>query len=106
MPGQLELYEQLKPKLGEKEARDLLEFVRDAVEKGAATKEDILRLEASTKEELLNLDRKIESVKNELLKQMEILKGELFKEMNSHLRWTFAFWATAIATILLKDLLK
>ena len=110
MPGPLELYEELKPKLGEKEARDLLEYVREAIEKGAATKEEIHRLEAA-------IDRKIDtvknelllemaSVKNELLQQIVSVKSELQKEMLGHLRWLFAFWITIIATVILKDLLR
>lgn len=121
MPGPLELYEELKPRLGEKEARDLLEYVREAVEKGTATKEDIVRSEASTREEMQKLkafvkeeiqhleatvDRKIDTVKNELLREIASVKSELHKEMLGHLRWLFAFWITIIATVILKDLLR
>jgi len=49
----VEVYELLKPKLGEEESRALLRFVedrtvhlvRDEIAKGLATKEDIARLE-------------------------------------------------------------
>ena len=36
-----ELHERLKPKLGEAEARNLLEFIEKSVERRSATKEDI-----------------------------------------------------------------
>ena len=46
MPSMLELYEKLKPKLGEEEARTLLEFIESSVERRAATKEDLERVKA------------------------------------------------------------
>ena len=52
MPRVLELYEKLKPKLGEEEARALLEFVEASVERRAATKEDLQRTELALKEDL------------------------------------------------------
>jgi SMC interacting uncharacterized protein involved in chromosome segregation len=48
----LELYEKLKPKLGEEETRALLEFVESSVQRGAANKEDLLRAEAGLREEI------------------------------------------------------
>jgi len=41
MPTVLELYEKLKPKLGEEEARSLLEFIERGVEQRAAGKGDL-----------------------------------------------------------------
>ena len=61
----VEVYELLKPKIGEQEAKSLLHFiedrtvylVRDEIAKGLATKEDIARLEKATKEDIARLER-------------------------------------------------
>ncbi len=52
MPTVLELYEKLKPKLGDEEARSLLEFIETSVERRAATKEDLQRTESALTEDL------------------------------------------------------
>ena len=77
----LELYEKLKPKLGEEEARALLEFVEASVERKAATKEDLQRTELVLREEIHRLDQKIEAVKADLIK------------------WTFGFWISNVAIL-------
>ena len=52
MPTVLELYEKLKPKLGEAEARSLLEFIESSVDQRAATKADLQRTESALREDL------------------------------------------------------
>jgi hypothetical protein len=74
MPTVLELYEKLKPKLGEAEARSLLEFIETSVERRAATKEDL------------------EQVKAELRQEIHNVKVDLLK-------WSFAFWIGNIAVL-------
>lgn len=77
MPTPLEIYEKLKPKLGEEEARSLVEYIQEAVREAKgdlATKADLAILKA-------DLSRQIESVKADLLK------------------WTFAFWIGNVAVI-------
>lgn len=74
MPTVLELYEKLKPKLGEAEARSLLEFIESSVERRAATKEDLQRTESTLREELHKI------------------RAELIK-------WSFAFWIGNIAVL-------
>jgi hypothetical protein len=74
MPTVLELYEKLKPKLGDEEARSLLEFIETSVEHRAATKEDLQRTELALREEIHN-------VKVDLLK------------------WSFAFWIGNVAVL-------
>ena len=81
MPTVLELYEKLKPKLGEEEARALLEFVEASVERRAATKEDLLRTEGALREEIHRLDQKIDATKADLIK------------------WTFGFWIGNVAVL-------
>ncbi len=74
MPTLLELYEHLKPKLGEREARELLEFIEQSVERRAATKEDLGRAVAELREE-------IQRVRADLLK------------------WSSAFWVGSVAVL-------
>ena len=75
----IELFELLKPKLGDKEARSLVHFVETKTDESYNSKKDII----STKEDLANL------------------KAEIIK-------WMFIFWAgqigvlTAILTIFFK----
>jgi cell division septum initiation protein DivIVA len=52
MPTVLELYEKLKPRLGEEEARSLLEFIESTVEQRAVTKADLQQAIASLREEI------------------------------------------------------
>ncbi len=52
MPTVLELYEKLKPRLGEEEARSLLEYIDTSVEHRAATKSDLERVETAMKTDL------------------------------------------------------
>jgi hypothetical protein len=74
MPTVLELYEKLKPKLGEEEARALLEFVKASVERRAATKEDLQRTELALREELHRLDQ---ALREELRGINQALREEL-----------------------------
>jgi len=74
MPTVLELYEKLKAKLGDPEARLLLEFIETSVEQRAASKEDLQRTESALRKE-------IHQVKVDLLK------------------WSFTFWIGNIAVL-------
>ncbi len=103
MPTVLELYEKLKPKLGEEEARALLEFVEASVERRAATKEDLLRTEGALKEDLLRtegalkeemarLDQKLREEIARLDQKIDTTKADLIK-------WTFGFWIGNVAVL-------
>ena len=81
----LELYEKLKPKLGDAEARALLEFVETSVEQRAATKEDLQRTASSLKEDLLHTEAA-------LRKEIQEVRVDLLK-------WSFAFWVGAVAVL-------
>ena len=92
----LELYEKLKPKLGDAEARALLEFVETSVEQRAATKEDLQRTASGLKEDLLHteaaLRKEIQGVETVLRKEIQEVRVDLLK-------WSFAFWVGAIAVL-------
>ncbi len=78
MPTVLELYEKLKPKLGDAEARALLEFVETSVERRAATKED--------------LQREIQRVESALRQEIQSVKVDLIK-------WSFGSWLGSVAVL-------
>ena len=85
----LELYEKLKPKLGEGEARALLEFVETSVEQRAATKEDLQRTASVAREDLQRTASALEAA---LRKDIQDVRVDLLK-------WSFAFWVGAIAVL-------
>jgi hypothetical protein len=85
MPTVLELYEKLKPKLGDEEARSLLEFIETSVEHRAATKEDLQRTELAMREE-------IHRVESSLREEIHNVKVDLLK-------WPFAFWIGNVAVL-------
>jgi hypothetical protein len=88
IPTVLQLYEKLKPKLGEEETRALLEFVETSVERRAATKEDLQRTELALREEIHRLDQKIEAIRPEIA----AVKADLIK-------WAFGFWIGNVAVL-------
>lgn len=51
----VELYERLKPQLGENETKALIEYVDEKIRGEVATKEDLLLLKAELKDELWKL---------------------------------------------------
>jgi len=80
--AEIELYEILKPKIGEKEARTLVEYIETKVDRKLeekkdvlATKEDVANLRAATKEDIANL-------------RADIIK------------WMFLFWIGQLASLL------
>ena len=82
----IELYEALKPKIGEKEARSLIAFVEFKSEKKfeekketLATKEDVRRIEGICS----GLEVKIESVRSSLEVKIESVRSGLEVKMES-----------------------
>ena len=103
MPTLLELYEKLKPKLGEEEARALLEFVEASVERRAATKEDLRRAEAALKEDLLRAEA---ALKEDLRRTEAALREEIHRldqkidaTKADLIKWTFGFWIGNVALL-------
>ena len=92
IPTVLELYEKLKPKLGEEETRILLEFVEASVERKAATKEDLQRTELALREDLHRVDQALREEIRRLDQKIEATKADLIK-------WTFGFWVGNVAVL-------
>lgn len=80
--AEIELYEILKEKVGEREAKTLVEYIETKVEKKFEEKKDLL----ATKEDLANL-------KTELMVQIEKTRSDIIK-------WMFIFWAGQIGALI------
>ena len=68
----VELYERLKPHLGEGETKALIEYVDGKVRGEVATKEDLLLLKA-------DLEAKIQGMKDELELKIQGVREEVWK---------------------------
>jgi hypothetical protein len=81
----IELYEALKPKIGEKEARSLIAFVEFKSEKKFEEKKDTL----TTKEDI----RRLEGICSGLEVKIESVRSDI-------LRWMFLFWMGQFAALI------
>jgi hypothetical protein len=95
----LELYEKLKPKLGEEEAKALLEFVEASVERRAATKEDLQRTELTLREELRRVDQALREEIRRLDQKIEAVKVEIAAVKVDLIKWSFGFWIGNVAVL-------
>ena len=98
--AEIELYEILKPKIGEKEARTLVEYIETKVDRKLeekkevlatkqdiadlkmATKQDIADLKMATKQDIANLEIKLEKTRADIIK------------------WMFLFWIGQLASLI------
>ena len=76
--AELELYEILKSKLGDKKAKSLVEYIEAKVDKKFEEKKDVL----ATKQDVANLEIKMEKVKSDIIK------------------WMFLFWVGQLASLI------
>ncbi len=114
----LELYEKLKPKLGEREARELLEFIEGSVERRAATKADLQRTETALREDLQRAETALRedlqhteaALREEITRVEQELRGEIARverELRVEiqrvkadlLKWSFVFWVGSVAVL-------
>jgi uncharacterized FlaG/YvyC family protein len=108
MPTAVELYDKLRPKLGDEEAKTLVEYISVSVERHAATKEDIERARGVLKEDIgkvrSELKEDIERVKSELEINLERIRGELDvkieKTKSDIIKWMFLFWIGQLASLI------
>jgi hypothetical protein len=87
--AELELYEILKNKLGEKEAKSIIEYVEAKVEKKLEEKKDIF----ATKEDVNNLRETLKEEINKLRIEIEKTRADLIK-------WMFLFWIGQLASLI------
>jgi predicted nucleic acid-binding Zn-ribbon protein len=99
LPTVLDLYEKLKPKIGEEEARALLEFVEASVERKAATKEDLQQTELALREEIRRVDQALREEIHKLDQKIEAIKLEMATVKADVIKWTFGFWISNVAVL-------
>lgn len=111
MPTVLQLYEKLKPKLGEEEARELLEYVETAVESRAASKADLQQAATELRGELQQavtelrgeLQQGLSGLRAEFLRELTRVETTLRREVQESradlLKWSFAFWVGNLAAM-------
>jgi len=86
MPTTLEVYEKIKTKLDADAAKTLIEYIQEAVEKGSATKEDLLKTEAKLSRQIsdleVQLDKRITDVEvrldTRITKEVHRLESRLY----------------------------
>jgi chromosome segregation ATPase len=110
MPKPLEIYEELKTRIGEREAKDLVEFIQESVEKGAATKEDISKLREATAENINALKEEIGKLRTETKEEIGKLRNETKEDIHRLerligdtevrlIKWMFGIWVSNVALI-------
>ncbi len=75
--AEIEIYEILKTKLGEKEAKSLVEYIEAKIEKGLDERKDFL----ATKQDIAHLEIKLEKTRADIIK------------------WMFLFWIGQLASL-------
>lgn len=102
----LKLYEMLKPKLGQEEARSLLTHIdevhRDTLQQalqGLATKEDLADLRQEIAKEIANLRQEIGNVRQEIGKEIGNVRQEIANVRSDLLKWMFVFWIGQVGVI-------
>ena len=66
MPLAVEVYEKLRTKIGEEEAALLVQFVEETIDKGAATKQDVLAVKHALEQRDSSLEQRITEVEHSL----------------------------------------
>lgn len=102
-PKPYDLIKELTPKLGEKEARDLVEFVEERSEE--RLKELVTKADLGT--ELLalrtDLEKQIQALRTELKTEIQSLRVEIQAVRFDLLKWLFGFWITLLLVIIFKE---
>lgn len=100
--AEIELYEILKTKLGEKEAKTLVEYIEAKVGKELEVKKDIL----ATKEDINALKEDINALRaetkediNGLKIEIEKVRTEMEKTRSDIIKWMFLFWIGQVASL-------
>ena len=87
-----DLIKKLEPKIGEEEAKELIEFI-ESCKGDVVTKTDIQLLKIDLERTKSELESKIENVRIDLIGKIGISKVDILK-------WLFGFWITLLGTII------
>ncbi len=125
MPSVLEVYERLKPHLGEDDTRLLVEFVQDPGGRGLATREDLFEVRTGLERQIAqvktdlehqiaqvktdlehqiaqvrtDLEHQIAQVRTDLAKVKADLHVEIAQVKAELLKWLFLFWVGQIGIV-------
>jgi hypothetical protein len=94
--AEIELYEILKPKVGEKEAKTLVEYIEAKVEKKFEEKKDIL----ATKQDISAVKQDIANLEIAVKQDISNLEVKLEKTRADIIKWMFIFWAGQIGVLI------
>lgn len=109
-----DLIKKLEPKIGEEEAKELVEFI-ESFKGDVATKTDLQLLKLDIENKLDKLDSRIGGIKDELENKIEGVKNDLENKIENSrldligkigtskidmLKWLFGFWITLLGTII------
>lgn len=94
--AEIELYEILKPKVGEKEAKTLVEYIETKVEKKFEEKKDIL----ATKQDISAVKQDIANLEIAVKQDISNLEVKLEKTRADIIKWMFIFWAGQIGALI------
>ena len=104
--AEIELYEILKTKLGEKEAKTLVEYIEAKVGKELeekkdilATKEDINGLKIEIEKVRTGMVVEIEKVRTGMVVEIEKVRTEMEKTRSDIIKWMFLFWIGQVASL-------
>ncbi|MEO8853825.1 MAG: hypothetical protein ABI359_08600 [Ginsengibacter sp.] len=95
----IQLFNLLKPKLGEKEAQELVLFVRDEVVRTVVEKQQIITKDIEIlREEMRN---KFEEMRNEFSKiaTKNFVESKIAEAKFQIILWAFVFWVTQLGAI-------
>jgi len=83
--SEIELFQILKERIGEEEAKSLTQYVEAKIEKQFDLKKDVLATKQDTAE---------------LKLEMAVLRTEMANHKSEIIKWMFIFWATQLLSML------
>ncbi len=92
----IELFQALKEKVGEQEAKTITEYIETKVEKQFDLKKDVL----ATKQDINEVKIEVASVRNELKLEIAELRTEMAKTKSEIIKWMFIFWIGQLAAMI------
>lgn len=101
-----DLIKKLEPKIGEEEAKELIEFI-EASKGDIATKTDLQPIRTDLQFLRTELENKIENLKSDLIVIVDSKTGNVKSDLSMNiekakvdiLKWQFGFWITIIGAI-------
>ncbi len=93
--SEIQLFQILREKVGDEQAKTLAEYVETKIEKQFDLKKDIL----ATKQDIAELKIEIANVRNELKLEIADLKTDIASSRSDIIKWMFLFLFGQLAAI-------